>query len=262
MSLLSQSLRTLSISPSKCSHLDSTSFSSNGCLGRQRRTPIIIPLPQCSVKNTAKYLSFKGFHCTENCLSHQRHLPMANSNNFHNEVVEKHDLNQYWYSKTTCETLCNAVRGSISLKGRARVAFLSTPSLFFSLSEDERKQCMLFDYDKKSFGSRSNFAFYDFNNPTEIDENLHRSFNIFVIDPPFISQSVWENYATTTELLCVEEGAHIICTTVEENAELMSNHFKCKRTTFKPSIPHLVYQYATFANFESVTLSKMNSELE
>ena len=76
----------------------------------------------------------------------------CNDNTFLSQTNEKRDLNQYWYSKHTIDTLCNAVREGLSLssssssKGsNARVAFLSTPSLFFSLSSKERQQCTLFD---------------------------------------------------------------------------------------------------------------------
>ena len=76
----------------------------------------------------------------------------CNDNTFLSQTNEKRDLNQYWYSKHTIDTLCNAVREGLSLSSsssslgsNARVAFLSTPSLFFSLSSKERQQCILFD---------------------------------------------------------------------------------------------------------------------
>lgn len=74
---------------------------------------------------------------------------MTAQSNFHNNTSENVDLNQYWYTSMTCEVLCAAVKESILLKGgaNARVAFLSTPSLFFSLDEEDRKQCALFDVD-------------------------------------------------------------------------------------------------------------------
>mmetsp|Transcript_6249 Transcript_6249/g.10520 ORF Transcript_6249/g.10520 Transcript_6249/m.10520 type:complete len:219 (-) Transcript_6249:1007-1663(-) len=213
---------------------------------------------------------------------------------FHSKTDENGDLNQYWYSEKTCLVLCAAVKESISLKGGggARVAFLSTPSLFFSLDEEERKQCVLFDFDRSlSLGScSSQFEFYDYNDPTNIDAKLHGKFDVsysrclsfctaeplhlclifssilypkvIVIDPPFISQSVWENYATTAALLGVKDGAHIICTTVEQNEGLMERLFKCNVMNFQPSIPKLIYQYNTYANFQSATLSTINPELE
>ena len=75
----------------------------------------------------------------------------CNDNTFLSQTNENRDLNQYWYSKHTIDTLCNAIREGLSLSpsssigSNARVAFLSTPSLFFSLSSKERQQCTLFD---------------------------------------------------------------------------------------------------------------------
>ena len=75
----------------------------------------------------------------------------CNDNVFLSQTNENRDLNQYWYSKHTIDTLCNAIREGLSLSSsssigsNARVAFLSTPSLFFSLSSKERQQCTLFD---------------------------------------------------------------------------------------------------------------------
>ena len=68
------------------------------------------------------------------------------NNTFLTHTTENRDLNQYWYSKETIDTLCNAIREGLSLvDGGSRVAFLSTPSLFFSLSPKERQRCVLFD---------------------------------------------------------------------------------------------------------------------
>ena len=186
------------------------------------------------------------------------------TNTFHSTTAEKGDLNQYWYSEKTCEVLCDAVKEIVSLKGgeSARVAFLSTPSLFFSLGEEVRKLCTLFDFDNSLGSCSSQFEFYDYNNPTNIDKKLHHTFDVIVIDPPFISPSVWEGYSATAELLGVNENAHIICTTVEQNAGLMERLFNCKATRFQPSIPTLVYQYNTYANFPSAALSIINPELE
>ena len=80
-----------------------------------------------------------------------------NSNTFLTSTDENGNLNQYWYSKNTIDTLCNAIREGLSIGGDSesssrsgsnssrRVAFLSTPSLFFSLSSQEREHCALFD---------------------------------------------------------------------------------------------------------------------
>lgn len=71
------------------------------------------------------------------------------NNAFLSQTDENRNLNQYWYSKNTIETLCHAMRESfLKSKGR-KVAFLSTPSLFFSLSPEEQENCVIFDVSLK-----------------------------------------------------------------------------------------------------------------
>lgn len=72
-------------------------------------------------------------------------------NKFLDQTNENSNLNQYWYSKTTIDTLCAAIRESCVISGGKRVAFLSTPSLFFSLTDEERESCALFDVRISSF---------------------------------------------------------------------------------------------------------------
>ena len=92
---------------------------------------------------------------------------------------------------------------------------------------------------------------------------------MIVIDPPFISKSVWEQYATTTKLLMKNKAERhttttslVIATTVDENKDLMEDLFGCKPVSFRPSIPHLVYQYSVYTNFASSVLANDNPELE
>ena len=113
----------------------------------------------------------------------------------------------------------------------------------------------------KSWESCSGYQFYDYNDPTNVTECCHGAYDLIVIDPPFISQSVWENYATTAKLLMKGDGGKIIATTVDENAVLMKALFGCNTVLFRPSIPHLVYQYSLYTNFPSSVLAIKNSEL-
>ena len=53
---------------------------------------------------------------------------------------EKAELNQYWYSPHTIDVLVEEIR---SVNGS--IAFLSTPSLYFALTDLERKDHVLFD---------------------------------------------------------------------------------------------------------------------
>ena len=97
------------------------------------------------------------------------------SNQFLARNREKQELNQYWYSQATIEKLASEVdeHGKI-------VAFLSTPSIYFSIKNEEIKnKSYLFDFDD-SFEKKckGNWVQYDFNNPNTIPKNLHGIFDM------------------------------------------------------------------------------------
>ena len=210
---------------------------------------------------------------------------ISQENAFLSQIDEDRDLNQYWYSEKSIEILCDAIREGLSLFKGKRVAFLSTPSLFFSLSMEEREHCALFEVSclidfplpclpgfipsssflrkfDTSWESCPGYHFYDYKHPTDIEDSCRGAFDLVVIDPPFISQSVWRNYATTASLLSKGGEARVIATTVSENSALMESLFGCRRVSFRPMIPHLVYQYSAFANFPTSALdNNENSEL-
>ena len=101
-----------------------------------------------------------------------------------------------------------------------------------------------------------------------------------VIDPPFITQCVWEKYASISKLLLAskprrfsgtsKENADdmsistgmILATTVVENKEMMDRLLDCRPTNFRPSIPNLVYQYNTYSNFPCERLARANPEID
>jgi len=52
-------------------------------------------------------------------------------------------------------------------------------------------------------------------------EELHHSFDLVVIDPPFITREVWEKYAEAAKLLLVKEGGHCLLSTIDENEAMI-----------------------------------------
>ena len=169
---------------------------------------------------------------------------------------ENADLNQYWYSKITIDFLVNEVTSQSTC-----CAFLSTPSIYFSLdaSAELRKNSSVFDFDKK-FGSDPNFVFYDFNHPENIPEEHKQRYDLILIDPPFITREVWTKY-TEAALFLVKEGGKILASTIDENEAMMKELLNTDRKKFRPSIPNLVYQYSMYANYESEGLDKINPEI-
>ncbi|KAL3137528.1 hypothetical protein ABBQ38_004813 [Trebouxia sp. C0009 RCD-2024] len=182
---------------------------------------------------------------------------MEVSNRFLARHIEKADLNQYWYSPATIDVL---VEELLTISKRA--AFLSTPSLYFSLpkASDLRKRSALFDLDKQ-WSREPNFVLYDFNNPEDIPVNIHNTFDCIVIDPPFITEEVWTLYAAAAKLL-LAPGGRIVLSTIPENDSFLKLLLGVTPQKFKPSIPHLVYQYHIYTNYSSILLSQPNPEIE
>ena len=86
-----------------------------------------------------------------------------------------------------------------------------------------------------------------------------------VIDPPFITEDVWRLYARTARLLLTAHGScpppRVLLSTIPENAELMRELLDAALVRYRPSIPHLIYQYSFFTNYHSQRLHSPNAEL-
>ena len=89
---------------------------------------------------------------------------------------------------------------------------------------------------------------YDFNFPDQIPEEMLGTFDMAVIDPPFITREVWEKYTVASKML-LKEGGKLLCSTIDENAPFMKELLDVNPIAFRPSIPNLVYQYSFYTNY-------------
>ena len=68
---------------------------------------------------------------------------------FLEETPENGQFNQYWYSLHTIEAMRQCINQVFESRSKTtesrQVAFLSTPSIYFALPEEERVHCTLFD---------------------------------------------------------------------------------------------------------------------
>jgi hypothetical protein len=167
--------------------------------------------------------------------------------------------------------------------------------------------------DVEQFGRDPRFVKYDFNKPTEFPEELKGYFDAVVIDPPFITRDVWEQYrisslallrnsplapeggpakvvlptaaaaktepdaettAAPAEAAAAPTAASddsasgsgngrglVLLTTIAENKEMMAEMLGVGPNPFRPCIPHLVYQYELYTNFEAAALASANPEV-
>mmetsp|Transcript_25807 Transcript_25807/g.42382 ORF Transcript_25807/g.42382 Transcript_25807/m.42382 type:complete len:186 (+) Transcript_25807:109-666(+) len=182
------------------------------------------------------------------------------ANTFLTSHSEDASLNQYWYSENTINTIVKEV----ATQTRLGAAFISTPSIYFALkSAFPDVRSFLFDIDER-FSPEKNFVPYDFNSPERLPSVLQGSFDVVVIDPPFITHEVWKKYAQAARLLLVgppSSDGKIILTTIQENEETLKDLMGVTRRHFLPSIPNLVYQYALYTNFPSVSFDQRNPEI-
>lgn len=103
--------------------------------------------------------------------------------------------------------------------------------------------------------------FYDFNKPKDIPGELANSFDFILIDPPFITEEVWSKYAETIKYI-QKEDAKILCCSIKENDKMLHSLIQVTPQVFKPSIPHLIYQYNFYSNYEHEDLQQINPEVE
>eukprot|EP01027_Heterolobosea_sp_BB2_P013301 GEZU01019192.1.p1 GENE.GEZU01019192.1~~GEZU01019192.1.p1 ORF type:complete len:236 (-),score=47.56 GEZU01019192.1:46-666(-) len=198
----------------------------------------------------------------------------AATNRFLLRNPENADFNQYWYSIGTIDAVVREIKD----QAQRSVAFVSTPSLYFSLQEYEKQQqqqgdanstalssrSKLFDFDLK-WKANPGFVHYDYNKPTDVPAELHHTFDYVVVDPPFITRDVWEKYIETVRLLLVPEGGKFLFSTIPENEamlrEVLGSDVELRVANFKPRIPNLVYQYVFYTNYDSELLRQRNPEV-
>ena len=58
-----------------------------------------------------------------------------------------------------------------------------------------------------------------------------------------------------------KEGCKIIACSIAENKDRLKKLLNLDIKTFQPSIPHLVYQYNIYANYDDEELDKKNPEI-
>lgn len=174
--------------------------------------------------------------------------------------AQKVELNQYFFSKGTIAVLTAEIEEQAPAD--SLIAFLSTPSLYFSLFPATRQHARLLEIDDQ-WALDPGFVLYDYRHPEALPAELHHRCGMVVIDPPFISRDAWVLYVDAVRLLLRKEGAtKILCTTVGENAAFLKEMLGVEQRRFLPSIPKLVYQFSVYTDFASQRLDQPNPELE
>ena len=182
----------------------------------------------------------------------------SKDNKFLKRTPENSDFNQYWYSEKTIQFILNQIEKYES----KRIGLISTPSIFFSLPKETQDKSFLFDIDDTLISKHKNGRKYDFNwtNYDEKFSDFKNTFDYIVIDPPFITEEAWSKFASFAKYLA-NDKCKILVSSISENDEKLKRLLNLDIKNFKPSIPHLVYQYNFFANYDDEELNKKNPEI-
>ncbi|KAJ3081593.1 EEF1A lysine methyltransferase 1, partial [Rhizoclosmatium hyalinum] len=109
----------------------------------------------------------------------------------------------------------------------------------------------VFEFDKRFAVFGSSFVFYDYNQPTDLDTSLHRTFDTLVVDPPFLSDECWTKTSETVRWLA-KEGCKIIVCTGLVMREKIARELGCKLCVFEPKHKGgLSNEFGCYTNFES-----------
>lgn len=68
-------------------------------------------------------------------------------------------------------------------------------------------------------------------------------------------------YVCVCVVACAVPAGKILCSTIQENADMMKGLLDVVPQAFMPSIPHLVYQYSMYANYPTTHMAKKNPEI-
>jgi len=185
----------------------------------------------------------------------------SKSNKFLKLYTEKEDINQYWFSDESSNH--PKLIPNLNTNPNSKIAFVSTPSIFFSLEPSLRDQSYLFDLDDRLIKRHPNAFKFDFNNFEELskEEKILSQFDFVVVDPPYINEPSWTKFAEFVNLIANKENVKILTCSIAENSLMLEKLLNLKMKKYQPSIPHLVYQYNFFANYEDEKLDEINSEI-
>ena len=94
-----------------------------------------------------------------------------------------------------------------------RIACISCPTLYAKLIQIKPTDCetFLLEYDRRLEIYGDNFVFYNYKKPLVLPEKLaERSFDVVVVDPPYLSEECLRKTAETVKFLT--RGKVLLCT--------------------------------------------------
>jgi len=108
----------------------------------------------------------------------------AQDNSVDDPFAENWGMSQFWYTDATAEKVAAEV---VEVAKGGRIACLACPSLFRKLRQSfPDADAWLFEYDSR-FEVLGRFHLWDYNSPEDLPPETQHSFQVVIIDPPYLS---------------------------------------------------------------------------
>ena len=168
---------------------------------------------------------------------------------FKNQMKEKRELEQYFWTSKTVKDLLNACQYITD------VCCLTTPSLAHGFNENNRDE-KLFDIDER-FDYLPRSEKFDIQNPHDIDDK----FNIIVIDPPFFNITTKELFDATNVITNNDYSTYIVIAYLKRFEYPLLETFKpygISETNLMPEYAHIKEnKWSNFKIYSNIDLPNM-----
>jgi len=178
------------------------------------------------------------------------------------DLPEDWQLSQFWYTDATADALARAVAAAVANVERPRIACVSAPTLYRALKRLDKPnmKAEVFEYDNRFAAYGSDFHFFDYKAPLEVDRSLREQFDLVFADPPFLSDECLTKTAVTIRYLAKEPHRLVLCTG-EVMTGLAKRLLELNLCQFLPEHSNnLANQFRCFANFDLDALISENND--
>ncbi|KAK7107848.1 EEF1A lysine methyltransferase 1-like isoform X1 [Littorina saxatilis] len=167
---------------------------------------------------------------------------------------EDWQLSQFWSDDATAERLTREALAVVGENGR--IACVSCPTTYKKIRElkGDGVQAFCLEYDERFKVFGEHFVFYDYNEPLRLPVEFKNSFDLVLVDPPFLSEECLSKVAITVQYLTKDK---VLLCTGAVMAEAADRLLGVKLTKFVPTHTHqLQNEFRCYTNYDSFDLDK------
>ncbi|XP_073157527.1 uncharacterized protein [Henckelia pumila] len=150
-------------------------------------------------------------------------------------VAEDWRLSQFWYDRSTAETVATEVLTICRNLSSPSIACIACPTLYAYLKKiDPQVPAQLLEFDKRFGQYGAEFTFYDYNQPEDLPLSLKHTFPIIVADPPYLSKECLEKVTKTIKFLLRPKESYILLLTGDVQRDRAAELLALRPCGFRP----------------------------